>query len=1123
MEQNTLASRMASNVFANLGHGLQTEYNLEGEIQLLIKKIKNNYGENLPEDVKKKLSELEAQNKELVAKNEQIIKRYNDDEALKTKDEFNEAVRKEVDKILKTKYIQKQRLKGKDLIASGVDKVASALGVRLMAEGNERPSLIQGLAEIAQGLIDEGAATISNVMDKLGDYISDKFGDKIKFDEYREDVAEAVENNLDKFSKSVKKSESIDDLTSLLKKKMKELVTKGIESRTEIIENIYEEVKKAYTDNEKQVDFDKRKISDLLSDYGKKKFLSDHPIDVKVRDIKRQLKLASAIEDVLVGNAPLKSGLIPDKISDTVRRMTSEVKDLMKKKGIETQTPEQKWKTALDAIKTRLQNEINDLEKQKEDGKRFPKKTIGIEYDKDANDLKEKRDALKLALDNIIGKEGQIKETIDEIKRIAKSDNATTITKSMVKSGLISDLIRDNLDTGVKPGELLEKVTSSLKDVLPDITEEQLQNAFLRKGDFKSESKTKTQLQKDLADLKSQLSTQKKIDDLKNGIATEIKKQGEKSDEVTQLQKDLADQKRKSLNEFANLSTIELQRLINITQNRINKGDFVTPKNIKAKFQSDFNWVKNNQQLENIKHELRMMESKALDEKKSTVMKALDIIDKWAIKTVFFGTYGYQLKLGSSALSSIIHKPFEDLLGGIIYNNAFKNIAKNAPIEGNTKNSAKSLKNYYEEIARVDKWLKSIWQIASKGETSLDKQMDKMYSPNKFGDFDFKDKNKIQKIGESISKTIGADHIPIIDLLTTDPHAMIKEPIKRATYESAYNAYMNWVADNMGSDAVNDPLVLQTVKNSAFLRAKSEIFMGNSLTENGTANPEGWTGFLSRLNDSIMASRTEAITEGNNAQYALSSLYKFFLPIVKVPTNIITRAIKGNPIILTRNIIKAINTNAKIENGDIKISNEEADAIIRDLKKGTITSAYWIAGFLLAGAVAGGFYNPFYSDEERKRRRGVAKSNEILLGQKKHSVTDLMIHGAEHTSQVTALMLGATFWLTMKHYNIDEKESLGYAIEVATAATLKATGEQHPIFNFASDFINATQSERGLKRFGKDIARRFDVERMLKVNPADYYNNKLNPEKEGTSPQVNSVPVKSTPVSSMPIVPIPVK
>lgn len=272
-----------------------------------------------------------------------------------------------------------------------------------------------------------------------------------------------------------------------------------------------------------------------------------------------------------------------------------------------------------------------------------------------------------------------------------------------------------------------------------------------------------------------------------------------------------------------------------------------------------------------------------------------------------------------------------------------------------------------------------------------------------------------------------------------------------------------------------------------------------------------------------MASRTEAITEGNNAQYALSSLYKFFLPIVKVPTNIITRAIKGNPIILTRNIIKAINTNAKIENGDIKISNEEADAIIRDLKKGTITSAYWIAGFLLAGAVAGGFYNPFYSDEERKRRRGVAKSNEILLGQKKHSVTDLMIHGAEHTSQVTALMLGATFWLTMKHYNIDEKESLGYAIEVATAATLKATGEQHPIFNFASDFINATQSERGLKRFGKDIARRFDVERMLKVNPADYYNNKLNPEKEGTSPQVNSVPVKSTPVSSMPIVPRPVK
>ena len=39
-----------------------------------------------------------------------------------------------------------------------------------------------------------------------------------------------------------------------------------------------------------------------------------------------------------------------------------------------------------------------------------------------------------------------------------------------------------------------------------------------------------------------------------------------------------------------------------------------------------------------------------------------------------------------------------------------------------------------------------------------------------------------------------------------------------------------------------------------------------------------------------------------------ASLAKFFVPIVKVPTNIIARAIKGNPVVLLRNIFKAIQT-----------------------------------------------------------------------------------------------------------------------------------------------------------------------------------------------------------------------
>ena len=34
----------------------------------------------------------------------------------------------------------------------------------------------------------------------------------------------------------------------------------------------------------------------------------------------------------------------------------------------------------------------------------------------------------------------------------------------------------------------------------------------------------------------------------------------------------------------------------------------------------------------------------------------------------------------------------------------------------------------------------------------------------------------------------------------------------------------------MGAEAVNDPLIIEVGKNVAFLKAKSEIFMGNAQT-----------------------------------------------------------------------------------------------------------------------------------------------------------------------------------------------------------------------------------------------------------------------------------------------------
>ena len=117
------------------------------------------------------------------------------------------------------------------------------------------------------------------------------------------------------------------------------------------------------------------------------------------------MRLSSSKEDAVIGKAPLRSGYQPDKPTDEIRQLQKEVKQIMREKGIDDQrSPAERWKTALDAVKTRLKNQIADLTKQLETGAKTPAKK-GIEYDAEAKALQKVRDDLKGALEKVEGKQ----------------------------------------------------------------------------------------------------------------------------------------------------------------------------------------------------------------------------------------------------------------------------------------------------------------------------------------------------------------------------------------------------------------------------------------------------------------------------------------------------------------------------------------------------------------------------------------------------------------------------------------------------------------------------------------------------------------------------------------------
>lgn len=196
---------------------------------------------------------------------------------------------------------------------------------------------------------------------------------------------------------------------------------KALESAAEIKELVKYYVEEGYTDRAEILDMvhhdlleivpelTRRDVGEAFSEYGKTSEPTKDEIQRQLTELKAQERLALAYEDAMRGAAPKKSGFQRGKPSDTVREMQRKVKAAMEEAGIKTTDPDKQLASALDAIKSRLRNQIADLNKQLLTGEKSIKKP-GTPYDTEALALRAERDRLRTELEAIEGK----KEMTDE-------------------------------------------------------------------------------------------------------------------------------------------------------------------------------------------------------------------------------------------------------------------------------------------------------------------------------------------------------------------------------------------------------------------------------------------------------------------------------------------------------------------------------------------------------------------------------------------------------------------------------------------------------------------------------------------------------------------------------------
>jgi len=183
---------------------------------------------------------------------------------------------------------------------------------------------------------------------------------------------------------------------------------------TSVIREVTADIKQYFPD------ITEREIRDLFSGYGKILMPSQDELSKQVRQLSALGKLASAIEDAMAQRAPLKSGPQRDRATQAIRLQQKKLARELRMMGREYEAGEEQLRSPLDAIKARLNNEINDIDFEIRKGKTPRRPTP--DYDPEAKALVELRDELKRISDVVNAPAGPtLEETVaEEMKKLDK-------------------------------------------------------------------------------------------------------------------------------------------------------------------------------------------------------------------------------------------------------------------------------------------------------------------------------------------------------------------------------------------------------------------------------------------------------------------------------------------------------------------------------------------------------------------------------------------------------------------------------------------------------------------------------------------------------------------------------
>jgi Serine/Threonine/Tyrosine Kinase found in polyvalent proteins len=218
----------------------------------------------------------------------------------------------------------------------------------------------------------------------------------------------------------------------------------------------------------------------------------------------------------------------------------------------------------------------------------------------------------------------------------------------------------------------------------------------------------------------------------------------------------------------------------------------------------------------------------------------------------------------------------------------------------------------------------------------------------------------------------------IIDLFG-QIHGALKAPVKRAEFARSLEKRMAWGIRN-GVD-VTDPAVQTKLMIQAYKDANRSIFLQDNIVVNAYNRALG-----------ALLEKQKATGKPSTAGKILATTAKTLLPIVRVPTNIVAETIQ----VATGTITGSYRLARTLGREASKISPEEADLILRDLKKGSLGAALLAVGYFNAQNIGG-----YYQSGQKRSDKDVGYGSVKISGV---NVPSYLLHNP----LIEALQIGAT-------------------------------------------------------------------------------------------------------------------